>query len=109
MTPDSVFSGTTLLNPLRVYLPGVLLSTVLLAAGSLLLVRSWLELGRALRGRWEEHGRLVARAARSGAVPRHKTPPRRPSGGVFHFRRAGAGRKKPAWKAHPAVVPAGQA
>lgn len=63
MTPDSVFSGTTLLNPLRVYLPGVLLSTVLLAAGSLLLVRSWLELGRALRGRWEEHGRLVAHAA----------------------------------------------
>ena len=29
MTPDSVFSGTTLLNPLRVYLPGVLLLSLI--------------------------------------------------------------------------------
>lgn len=69
MTPDSVFSGTTVLNPLRVYLPGVLASTLLLAAGSLLLVRAWLVLGRSLRGRWEEQGRLVTRAAWQWSAP----------------------------------------
>ncbi|WP_248194915.1 polyprenol phosphomannose-dependent alpha 1,6 mannosyltransferase MptB [Micrococcus endophyticus] len=69
MTPDSVFSGSTLLNPLRVNLPGVLASTLLLASGSLLLVRAWLVLGRSLRGRWEGHGRLVSRAAWQWSAP----------------------------------------
>ncbi|MEZ7716205.1 polyprenol phosphomannose-dependent alpha 1,6 mannosyltransferase MptB [Micrococcus luteus] len=69
MTPDSVFSGTTVLNPLRVNLPGVLACTVLLTAGSLLLVRAWLLLGRALRGRWDEHGRLVTRATWQWSAP----------------------------------------
>lgn len=70
MTPASVFSGTTVLNPLRTNLPGVLACAVLLAAGCFALVRAWLRLGRALRGAdTQDAGRTVARAAWLWSAP----------------------------------------
>lgn len=49
---NSWFAGTTLLNPMRVWTPGVTISAVALVLGGLLLVRSWLRLGQALQLPW---------------------------------------------------------
>ena len=46
---NSWFAGTTILNPMRVWTPGVTISAVALVIGGLLLVRSWLRLGQALQ------------------------------------------------------------
>lgn len=46
---NSWFAGTTVLNPMRVWTPGVTISAVGLVIGGLLLVRSWLRLGQALQ------------------------------------------------------------
>lgn len=69
MTPSSVFSGSTLLVPLRTGLTGVLACAVLLALGAFALVRAWLRLGRSLRGRWDAEGRHAARAAWMWSAP----------------------------------------
>lgn len=69
MTPLSVFSGSTLLVPLRTGLAGVLLCAVLLAVGVFALVRAWLRLGRSLQGRWTADGHLAARAALFWSLP----------------------------------------
>ncbi|MDO4240409.1 polyprenol phosphomannose-dependent alpha 1,6 mannosyltransferase MptB, partial [Micrococcus sp.] len=69
MTPSSVFSGSTLLVPLRTGLPGVLACAVLLALGTFGLVGAWLRLGRALDGRWDAHAGLPARAAWLWSAP----------------------------------------
>ncbi|MDY6054391.1 polyprenol phosphomannose-dependent alpha 1,6 mannosyltransferase MptB [Micrococcus sp.] len=68
-TPSSVFSGTTILTPLRVGFVPVTACAVLLAVGSLLMVRAWLRLGRALQGRWEAAGPVVRRAAWAWSLP----------------------------------------
>jgi len=46
---NSWFAGTTILNPLRVWTPGVIVCAVALVTGGILLVRSWLRLGQALQ------------------------------------------------------------
>lgn len=69
MTTSSVFSGTTVLNPLRATLVGVVGCAVLLTVGCLLLVRAWLRLGRSLRGRWDTDGHAVTRAAWQWSLP----------------------------------------
>ncbi|WP_343959252.1 polyprenol phosphomannose-dependent alpha 1,6 mannosyltransferase MptB [Yaniella flava] len=46
---NSWFAGTTILNPLRVWTPGVTVCAVFLVVGGLLLVRSWIRLGQALQ------------------------------------------------------------
>lgn len=51
-TQNSWFAGSTVLNPLRVWTPGVTISAVGLVIGGLLLVRSWLRLGQALQLPW---------------------------------------------------------
>ncbi|HEY4534874.1 MAG TPA: polyprenol phosphomannose-dependent alpha 1,6 mannosyltransferase MptB [Enteractinococcus sp.] len=48
-TQNSWFAGTTVLNPVRFWTPGVTVSAVALVTGGLLLVRSWLRLGQALQ------------------------------------------------------------
>ena len=48
-TQNSWFAGSTLLNPIRFWTPGVTVCAVALVTGGLLLVRSWLRLGQALQ------------------------------------------------------------
>ena len=76
-TQNSWFAGTTILNPLRFWTPGVTVCAVALVTGGLLLVRSWLRLGQALQlpyttGAGDNTVGGVKEAARTVRINDHK-------------------------------------
>lgn len=59
---ESLFSGTTILVPMRTETSGVIISAVLLTLGSMLLVRAWLRLSQRIDPRRQAAASFVSRA-----------------------------------------------